>query len=310
MQQRDAALHPAVSEELWMGPLVRERTRDAPMPLPNWLAQAKQAGYAGIELQPHAGIAPREFAAMLEDGGLRLAGAPFVGGLLELTLDAERRRVAPVLERALAAGRAAILYTEFTREVRSDETVSLDDRPQPGRDELRRYGEKLTKLADWLAGEGSTLAYLPRLGTLIESRDEIDLLMVSSDTTVRLALDLGAAAIAGIEAADLIRQQRERFGYLRLQSVDEERARQGRDEGWSFPRLLREGVHGAPSGHAPPPDLAALGRALIDVGYRGWAVVAAEGRPSDREPATVAADARDAVERLMQELTPVATEGR
>ena len=293
-----------------MGPLVRGPIQAPPPPLLGWLAQAKRAGYAGVELQPHPSVTPREFAQMLEDGGLRLAGAPFVGGLAELTIDAERRRVAPVLERALAAGGGAILYTEFTREVRSDETVPLRDRPQPGRDELRRYGEKLTKLADWLAGEGCTLAYLPRLGTLIESRAEIDLLMASSDSTVRLALNLGAAAVAGIEAADLIRRQGERFGYLRLQSVDEERARQGRDEGWSFPRLLREGVQGAPSCHAPPPDLAALGRALTDVGYRGWAVAAAEGRPSDREPATVAADARDAVERLMQELTSVAAEGR
>lgn len=260
-----------------MGPLAVAGNRERSPP--HWLGRAPALGVSAVELDLRLAMLPSELARLLADHGLSLAGAACVGGLLDLTLADEQRRLAAVLERSLAAGNDLLVYTDFTRSIRDDEAIALAARPQLRRDDLRRYGEKLTRLADWLMGEGSVLAYLPRASTFLLGEAEIDLLMASTDTSVRLALDSGAVAIAEADFLDLVRRHAARLHHLRLQQADGEKLKQARGQGWSWPRLVREGALAAPSPEMADPDPAALGTVLAEVGYAGWIAAAAERDP-------------------------------
>src|SRR5689334_8658210 len=92
-----------VAAELWLGPTSEVLWREGSPP-ERWLAEAARAGYAGVELHPTLPDDPRALVSLLSDHGLALAAAPFVGGLLELTLDEEKRRLGPGLGLLLGTG--------------------------------------------------------------------------------------------------------------------------------------------------------------------------------------------------------------
>jgi inosose dehydratase len=286
--------------ELWLG-----GEPSIPRPPDGWLAQARGAGYEGVELEPVLPDDPRALATMLDDRGLAAVAIPFVGGLLELTLDEEKRRLGSALELLARTGCRLLAYTDHTRSVRADETTALADRHKLRRDDARRYGEKLTRLADWLAAEGAALAWQPRLGTILADAAEIDLLLESSDVTVGLVLDMGVLAFAGADPLAAIRRHRGRLRHVRLQAVREVLAERVRAERWSFPRLVREGVLAAPGDEeAASPDLAAIGATLAEAGYAGWLVAAAERALAGRDPR---ADAEAGIEALRQVARAAAT---
>lgn len=278
---KDPALRLAASQELWAGPFGREQ---GTLTTPH-LGEARRWGYRGLEIDPMLYADKADLGAQLADHGLMLAATPFLGGLQELTVGDERARLGPTLQRSLSLGGDLIAYTDFTVDLRRDETRALRDRPRLRRDDLRRYGEKLTRLADWVATEGGALAYLARLGTLIEGPDEMGLLLASSDVTVGLALDLGPVLLAGGDPLDLITSNGNRVGLVRVQRPEQESAARAQAEGWSFPHLAREAVLGP--GDEDPEALAteALGRALAAIDYHGWLVAAADRFPGKREVA-------------------------
>jgi inosose dehydratase len=281
--EKDPAPRLAASQELWAGPFGRGQVT---LTTPH-LVEAQRWSYRGLEIDPMLHADKAELGAQLADHGLMVAATPFLGGLQELTVDAERARLGPTLQRGLSLGGDLIAYTDFTVDLRGDETRALRDRPRLRRDDLRRYGEKLTRLADWVATEGGTLAYLARLGTLIEGPDEMDLLLASSDVTVGLALDLGPVLLAGGDPVELISRYGSRLRLVRCQRLEQESAARAQAEGWSFPRLAREAVLGPGDEDPESLETEALGRALAAVDYHGWLVAAADRFPGKRE---VAAD--------------------
>jgi len=193
--------------------------------------------------------------------------------------------VAGVLEAVLAAGGDLLIYTEMTRNVQDREETPLAERPQLRRDDLRRYGEKLTRLADWLGGEGARLGYQPQLGTMIVSEADIDLLMASSDVTVGLVLDTGHLAVAGADPDALARCHAMRITHVYAQDARPELIERSHSEDWSFLHLIREEVLTFPGDtEEGAVDLAALTRSLADIGYEGWLIASAERDSPPADP--------------------------
>jgi inosose dehydratase len=108
----------------------------------------------------------------------------------------------------------------------------------------------------------------PHAGTHVEFADEIEPLLGIAD----LCLDTGHLAYAGLDPVAAYREWAGRVPYLHLKDLDP--ARVGED----FWASVRAGAF-RPLGEGVV-DLAALGGALAEHGYDGWAVV-----EQDRDPA-------------------------
>jgi len=254
------------------------------IPLERCLAEAARAGYSGIEKGGKFPNDPKLLRPMLEDRGLVLVSGWFSGGLLELTLDEEKKRLGPHLHLLQEMGCPVLIYAETTGTVQNRMSVPVADRPKLKPDDLRRYGEKLTKLADWLVGEECPMAFHHHMGTVVETEAEIDLLMANTDKSVGLLFDTGHLTFAGGEVAATFHRHAARIVHVHAKNVRPSVLEKVRSERWSFLKGVVEGVFTVPGDAEGCVDFEELARLLAEAGYRGWVVVEAEQDPKKAEP--------------------------
>jgi inosose dehydratase len=254
------------------------------IPLERCLAEAARAGCSGIEKGGKFPNDPKLLRPLLESHGLVLVSGWFSGGLLELTLDEEKKRLGPHLRLLQEMGCPVLIYAETTGTVQNRMSVPLADRPKLKPDDLRRYAEKLTKLADWLVREECPMAYHHHMGTVVETEAEIDLLMANSDTSVGLLFDTGHLTFAGGDLAATFRRHAARIRHVHAKNVRPSVLEKVRSQRWSFLKGVVEGVFTVPGDAEGCVDFEELARLLAEAGYRGWVVVEAEQDPKKAEP--------------------------
>ncbi len=254
------------------------------IPLERCLAETARAGYSGIEKGGKFPNDPKLLRPLLEAHGLVLVSGWFSGGLLDLDLEQEKKRLAPHLHLLQEMGCPVLIYAETTGTVQNRMSVPLADRPVLRRDDLRRYGEKLTKLADWLATEDCPMAFHHHMGTVVETEGEIDLLMENTDTSVGLLFDTGHLTFAGGDVVGTFRRHAARIVHVHAKNVRPAVLARVRSERWSFLRGVIEGVFTVPGDPEGGVDFEELARLLAEASYRGWVVVEAEQDPNKAEP--------------------------
>ena len=255
------------------------------IPLERCLREARQAGYAGVE---KGGKFPSDAAVlgpMLDDHGLKLVSGWFSGGLLESgDVEAEKRRVRQQLDLFLALGCPVIVYAETTGTVQNRISVPVADRPKLRPDDLRRYGEKLTKLADWLKAEGCPMTFHHHMGTVVETEAEVDLLVESTDVSVGLLFDTGHLTFAGGDVPGTLWRHAARVNHVHAKNIRPAVLERVREERWSFLKGVVEGVFTVPGDPEGCVDFREVCKILKEVGYAGWIVVEAEQDPKKADP--------------------------
>jgi inosose dehydratase len=179
-----------------------------------------------------------------------------------------------------------LLYAETTDTVQNRIDRPLGDRPVMPDEEFKRYGEKLTALADWLAAEGCPMTYHHHMGTVVETEREIDLLMANTDTSVGLLLDVGHLTFAGGDVLATTGRHGPRINHVHCKDIREGVLARLKAERWSFLKGVIEGVFTVPGDGSI--DFLPFARALAAIGYQGWVVVEAEQDPDQANPLEMA----------------------
>ncbi len=248
------------------------------------LAEARQAGYDGIELGHKF---PRRAAALrplLARHCLALISGWFSGGLLVLSLAEEIEAVGAHLDLLAAMGCRVMVFAETTGAVHGLRGTGLSRRPRLAAGDWADFGAKLTRFGEHLAAHGVALAYHHHMGTVVETAEDIDRLMAATGPAVGLLLDTGHLAYAGAEPAAVARRHAGRINHVHCKDVRPAVLERSRAADSSFLDAVVAGVFTVPGGGAVAfaPVLAALRGA----GYRGWLVVEAEQDPAKAHPLT------------------------
>jgi inosose dehydratase len=259
---------------------------------PPWerlLSEVAGAGYAGTELGP-LGYLPDEPAALrreLAERGLELVGG-YVFEPLHTPAGAERalelaRRTCDLL--AAAGAVHLVIIQGFTRE--RERGAGRPGAAAPlSEEEWRVLLPSVEQLARVAADHGLIGVFHPHAGTHVEFEEEIERLAAA--TNVPLCIDTGHCAYAGIDPVALYRRHAERVAYFHLKDVDRERLDDALSARLSFEEAVAERVF-CPLGSGIV-DFAALGAALAERDFRGWATVEQDRLPTDsRAPAEHAA---------------------
>jgi inosose dehydratase len=252
------------------------------------------AGFTGTELGAKY---PREapvLLPLLQRHGLQLASGWCSGRLMQHDVDTEWRAIAPHVALLQAAGVRAMVYGEVSNTVHGQIDAPLSTRVSLTPDQLRAYGERLTRLAERLVQEtGIRLAFHHHVGTIIETPADILALLACTGDAVGLTFDTGHATFGGGDPVALLRHCVSRVAHVHLKDIRLPVIQATRAQDRSFLRSVLDGAFTVPGDGTV--DFPAVLACLHQAGYSGWAVVEAEQDPAQAHPLTYARMAHDCI---------------
>jgi inosose dehydratase len=256
------------------------------LPLEQCLRESREAGYAGVEKGGKFPLDPQVLRPILAEHDLALITGWFSGELRHGTVDSEKERIAAQLRLFTELGAPVMVYAETTGTVQNRIEVPVADRPRMPHEEFKRYGEKLTHLAEWLRAEGCPMSFHHHMGTVVETEEEVDWLIANSGDEVGLLFDTGHLTFAGGRIPDTIRRHGRRINHVHCKDIRADVLERLRAENWSFLTGVIEGVFTVPGDGSI--DFRQVAGLLAEIGYRGWVVVEAEQDPAKANPLEMA----------------------
>lgn len=253
-------------------------------PLETCLAEAKEAGFEGMELGHKFPREAKALAAVLGKFGLDLVSGWYSAELLLRDADAEMKHLRPHLDLLKALGCKVLVFAETSNAIHGDRSKPLATRPVIAPGQWAEWGRRMTEVADRTLREGVRLVYHHHMGTIVESESDIDAMMAATGPSVHLLLDTGHATFAGADPAALAKRYRDRISHFHAKDVRPDVMARARKERLSFLDAVIAGVFTVPGDGCI--DYPGVLRNLP--GYSGWAVVEAEQDPKKAHPLTYA----------------------
>ncbi len=253
-------------------------------PLETCLTEAREAGFAGVELGHKFPREPQMLKAVLRRFDLELVSGWYSAELLRRTPDEEMTQLRPHLDLLKALGCEVVMLAETSNAIHGDRGKPLAERPVLGDRDWHEFAARVTALADRTLSEGMRLTYHHHMGTIVESERDIDALMAATGPSVHLLLDTGHATFAGADPAALARRYRARISHLHAKDVRRDVMEQARRARMSFLDAVIAGVFTVPGDGCV--DYPSVFGALP--GYAGWVVLEAEQDPAKANPLTYA----------------------
>jgi inosose dehydratase len=264
------------------------------------LAEARQAGYAGIELGRKFPRRAAELRVVLQQHGLDLVSGWYGAHLLRRDAKEEIAAMQAHAGLLAALGATAVVFAEETGSVHGRLGVPLSTRPRIAEGDWPRFGEALTEVAEHLRGRGMRLAYHHHMGTVVETEAEIDRLMAATGPAVGLLLDTGHLTYAGGDVLGVAGRHRDRIVHVHCKDVRPAVLEDARRRDRSFLDAVVEGVFTVPGDGCV--DYRALLALLRDARYAGWLVVEAEQDPVKAHPLSYARMGFAHLSRLLADL--------
>ena len=255
-------------------------------PLEVCLAEAREAGYAGIEL---GGKFPRQAAVLgplLARHQLELVSGWYSAHLARRTLQQEMDAVASHLDLLAAMGCSAMVFAEGHGSTDGDPAAPLSTRPVLPDAAWPAFCERVDAVARHLKARGVRLAFHHHMGTVVQTEAEIDRLMAGTSRDVGLLLDTGHLVFAGGDPVAVARRHGARIVHVHCKDVRPDVLRAVQADDRSFLRAVLDGVFTVPGDGAI--DYPAVLAELRGAGYAGWLVVEAEQDPAKAHPLTYA----------------------
>jgi len=256
-------------------------------PLESVLSEAREVGFAGIEL---GGKFPKDanvLKALLLRHQLMLVGGWYSASLLTRSAEAEIQALQSHLKLLKALGCSVFILAETSNAIHCDQGSAMSSTPRLPDSSWDEFGRKLTEVADYLELAGLRMAYHHHLGTVVESQEDLDRFLKSTDQSVGLTLDTGHAALGGIDALALIRDHPLRVAHVHCKDIRSHVFSRAKSESQSFLSGVIGGMFTVPGDG----DLKFAGvmQALAKIGYAGWIIVEAEQDPAVANPRVYAA---------------------
>ncbi|HJS13180.1 myo-inosose-2 dehydratase [Sphingopyxis sp.] len=247
------------------------------------LADVRGIGFDGVELGNKFPRDPEVLAPVMANYGLDIVGGWYSSNLLVRDADAEIAALAPHLALLEYMDSSVFILAETSNAVHCDRYGGrLDTHPILPAADWKQFGERLNNVARFVNDRGLRFAYHHHLGTVVETKDELERFFDATGDHVGLVLDTGHALFGGIEPVDIIKARPERVAHVHCKDVRTAKYDAFRANGTSFLNGVVGGMFTAPGDGDY--DYAPFMRALADMGYSGWIVVEAEQDPAIANP--------------------------
>lgn len=229
-----------------------------------YLAQVKDLGLTATEFGPEGWLPEdaRARKAKLDEYGLQSLGA-FVPVLLHQADHDPLPEVEKILDIYAVAGASTIIYAALSG------GQGYNDRPTLSDEEWEIFFTNLARIVEAARSRGINPTLHHHMGTIIQTADEIDLLLRRSD--IGLCLDTGHATIAGVRPVDLAKKYASRVNFVHLKDVNNAVASRVQNGELLYMEALGKDIF-RPLGQGDV-GIDELVRTLEAAGYDGWYVM-------------------------------------
>jgi inosose dehydratase len=256
-------------------------------PVDTVLAEARDVGFAGIELGGKFPREPKVLQALLKRHQLVLVGGWYSASLLTRSAAAEIEALQAHLGLLKAMGCGVFILAETSNAIHGDQTCALSRAPRLADSAWIEFGRRLTDVAEYLDQAGLRMAYHHHLGTVVESQRDLDRFLDSTGPAVGLTVDTGHAALGGIDTLALIRDHPQRVAHVHCKDIRSQVFHRVKSEGKSFLSGVISGMFTVPGDGDL--DFAGVMQGLARIRYAGWVIVEAEQDPAVAIPRDYAA---------------------
>jgi inosose dehydratase len=243
------------------------------------LAEMRDVGMSATELGPEGFLPsdPAQLTAVLDSFGLRCVGQ-FAPVLLHDEHHDPLPDIAAPLDALSACDADVLVLAAATGSDGYDARPALDDQ------QWATLLANLDRLGEAAADRGVLAVLHPHVGTMVETRDEVDRVLEGS--AIQLCLDTGHLLIGGTDPLQLARKVPDRIAHAHLKDVDAALAARVRAGELSYTEAVRRGMY-TPLG-AGDVDIAGIVTTLRRNGFDGWFVMEQDtildGEPKDEGP--------------------------
>jgi inosose dehydratase len=245
------------------------------------LAQAKEAGFVGMELGNKFPRKSSDLAPILSRFGQDLVSGWYSIELLVRDVEAEWQASRAHAGLLREMGAKVMILAETSNAIHGRRRTPLSARPVLAKADWTQWAARLSAFAQRLKDEdGLQAVYHYHMGTIVQAENEIDRLMAETTDALGLLLDTGHAVFGGADPVRLARHYRQRVHHVHAKDVRETIMWESRRKDWSFLDSVLAGVYTVPGDGLI--DYPAIFRELR--GYTGWVVVEAEQDPKKADP--------------------------
>lgn len=287
-----------VSPIAWCNDDMRELGGDTT--LDELLTDVRDIGFDGVELGNKFPRDPEALAPIMANYGLDIVSGWYSSNLLVHDADAEIAALSKHLALLEYMELSVFILAETSNAVHGDRYGSrLDTHPVLPVADWKQFGERLNTVARFITDRGLRFAYHHHLGTIVETKDELERFFDATGDHVGLVLDTGHALFGGIEPIDVIKARPERVTHVHCKDVRNAKYDEFLANGTSFLNGVVGGMFTAPGDGDY--DYAPFMRALADMDYSGWIVIEAEQDPAIANPREYSQLGLDTLKRLARE---------
>jgi inosose dehydratase len=243
------------------------------------LTEMRDVGLTATELGPEGFLPsdPAELSALLDSSGLSCVGT-FAPVLLHDAGHDPLPDIAGPLDMLVACGADVLVLAAATGVDGYDSRPTLDD------DQWATLLDNLDRLAAAAAKRGVLTVLHPHVGTMVETRSDVDRVLAGSQ--IKLCLDTGHLLIGGTDPLQLAREVPGRIAHAHLKDVDAGLAARVQTGELTYTEAVRAGMY-TPLGGGDV-DIAGIVTALRGNGFDGWFVMEQDtildGEPTDEGP--------------------------
>ncbi len=261
-----------------------DRSLGAHITLDQCLDETAEIGFDGIEKGHKFPQEPAALKAVLEPRKLLYVSGWHSLNLLVNPVEEEKKAMQPALDLLKAMGSKVIIVCETSNAIHGNNDKPLSERPVLEQARWEEFGAGVEALAEYAAAQGIALVYHHHMGTVVQSEDEIDLLMQHTGPHAKLLLDTGHCLFGGGDPERVAKKHMGRVGHIHAKNVRPAIATEVRDQSLSFLEGVRRGVFTVPGDVDGGVDFVPVLKVAADKAYQGWLVIEAEQDPDIRNP--------------------------
>lgn len=248
------------------------------------LRQSRSAGFTGMEQGRRFPSTAAEMLPVLKKADVTLCGGWFSGTLVDDSVEANQKRIQPMVDLFKAVNAPCIVYGEIGRSIQGDRSKPLATKPKLSEKEMQAYGAKVSELGKWVEAQGMPIVYHHHMGAVVETEQELDMFMANS--TISLLFDAGHMAFAGGDVLRCIDKHHKRIRHVHTKDVRMDVINKLDRTKESFLDAVIKGAFTVPGDGSL--DFGAIVKKLASYGYEGWFVVEAEQDPRKAPPLKMA----------------------